>query len=90
MQEGYEAYLLLVIQMKGVDRFEPNWETHREFGETLQEAEKAGVHILAYDCLVEPDRMEIQDSVPVCLTSERASSLLRRCPSGFGTCMSYF
>ena len=40
MQEGYEAYLLLVIQMKGVDRFEPNWETHREFGETLQEAKK--------------------------------------------------
>ena len=35
MQEGYEAYLLLVIQMKGVDRFEPNWETHREFGETI-------------------------------------------------------
>ena len=71
MQEGYEAYLLLVIQMKGVDRFEPNWETHREFGETLQEAEKAGVHILAYDCLVEPDRMEIRDPVPVCLTSNR-------------------
>ena len=71
MQEGYEAYLLLVIQMNGVDRFEPNWETHREFGETLQEAEKAGVHILAYDCLVEPDRMEIRDPVPVCLTSDR-------------------
>ena len=71
MQEGYEAYLLLVIQMKGVDRFEPNWETHREFGETLQEAKKAGVHILAYDCLVEPDRMEIRDPVPVCLTSDR-------------------
>ena len=71
MQEGYEAYLLLVIQMKGVDRFEPNWETHREFGEALQEAKKAGVHILAYDCLVEPDRMEIQDPVPVCLTSDR-------------------
>ena len=63
MQEGYEAYLLLVIQMKGVDRFEPNWGTHREFGETLQEAERAGVHILAYDCLVEPDRMEIHDPV---------------------------
>ena len=68
--DGYEAYLLLVIQMKGVDRFEPNWETHREFGETLQEAKKAGVHILAYDCLVEPDRMEIQDPVPVCLASD--------------------
>ena len=32
--------------------------------------EKAGVHILAYDCLVEPDRMEIQDPVPVCLASD--------------------
>ena len=51
MREGYEAYLLLVIQMKGITRFEPNWDTHREFGETLQKAKKAGVHILAYDCL---------------------------------------
>ena len=66
-KDGYEAYLLLVIQMKGVDRFEPNWNTHREFGETLRKARKAGVHILAYDCLVEPDRMEIADLVPVCL-----------------------
>ena len=71
MQEGYEAYLLLVIQMKGITRFEPNWDTHREFGETLQKAKKAGVHILAYDCLVEPDGMEIQNPVPVCLEETR-------------------
>ena len=57
MQEGYEAYLLLVIQMKGVDRFEPNWETHREFGETLQEAKKAVVQNLTFDCLVDFDRI---------------------------------
>ena len=25
---------------------------------------------MAYDCLVEPDRMEIQDPVPVCLASD--------------------
>ena len=67
MEDGYEAYLLLVIQMKGISRFEPNWNTHREFGETLLKAEKAGVHILAYDCLVGPDHMEIQDPVPVYL-----------------------
>ena len=71
MREGYEAYLLLVIQMKGITRFEPNWDTHREFGETLQKAKKAGVHILAYDCLVEPDWMEIQNPVPVCLEETR-------------------
>ena len=67
MEDGYEAYLLLVIQMKGISRFEPNWNIHREFGETLLKAEKAGVHILAYDCLVGPDHMEIQDPVPVYL-----------------------
>lgn len=67
MQEGYEAYLLLVIQMKGIVRFEPNWNTHREFGETLQKAKMAGVHILAYDCLVEPDGMKIENPVPICL-----------------------
>ena len=46
-------------------------DTHREFGETLQKAKKAGVHILAYDCLVEPDGMEIQNPVPVCLEETR-------------------
>lgn len=65
MQDGYEAYLLFVIQLKRVQRFEPNWETHREFGETLQKAAKAGVHILAYDCLVTEDTITIQDPVPV-------------------------
>lgn len=65
MEDGYEAYLLFVIQMKGILRFEPNWNTHREFGETLQKAQAAGVKILARDCLIEKDRIEIQDSVPV-------------------------
>lgn len=66
-QDGYEAYLLFVIQMKGVRLFEPNWDTHREFGEALQKAQAAGVRILAYDCLIEKDRIEIQDPVPVSL-----------------------
>ena len=63
--DGYEAYLLLVIQMKGVRYFEPNWETHPEFGETLKAAADAGVHILAYDCAVTEDSMKICDPIPV-------------------------
>jgi sugar fermentation stimulation protein A len=66
-QDGYKAYLLFVIQMKGIERFEPNWETHREFGETLVRAANAGVHILARDCAVTEDSIELQDVVPVCL-----------------------
>ena len=65
MQEGYEAYLLLVIQMKDVRYFEPNRETHPKFGETLKEAADAGVHILAYDCAITEDSMKICDPVPV-------------------------
>lgn len=66
-KEGYEAYLLFVIQMKGITRFEPNWETHREFGEALLKAQKAGVRILARDCMVSRDSIEIQEEVPVFL-----------------------
>lgn len=65
MEDGYEAYLLFVIQMKGIVKFEPNWNTHRDFGETLRKAEQAGVKLLAYDCLIEKDRIEIKDPVPI-------------------------
>ena len=65
MKDGYEAYLLLVIQMKDVRYFEPNWETHPEFGEALRKAADAGVHILAYDCTITEDSMEICSPVPV-------------------------
>lgn len=65
--EGYEAYLFLVIQMKDVRHFEPNWETHSEFGETLQRASGEGVHILAYDCTVTKNSLEIRREVPVVL-----------------------
>ena len=41
-EDGYEAYLLFVIQMKGIREFEPNWSTHPQFGEVLQKARNAG------------------------------------------------
>lgn len=65
LRDGYEAYLLFVIQMKDVKVFRPNWNTHREFGKVLREAEEAGVKILAYDCLVGESFMEIKDPVAV-------------------------
>ncbi len=67
MKEGYEPVILFVIQMKGIRRFMPNDETHKAFGDTLREAREKGVRILAYDCLVTEDSMEIRDPVPVVL-----------------------
>lgn len=62
---GYEAYLLIVIQMKPMKEFRPNDETHKAFGDALRHAAKTGVKILAYDCLVTPDSMVIDAPVPV-------------------------
>ena len=66
-KDGFETFLLLVIQMKGIRRFMPNDETHKAFGDTLREAREKGVRILAYDCLVTEDSMEIRDPVSVVL-----------------------
>lgn len=62
---GYEAYLFFVIQMKGVHVLEPNDRTHPAFGEILREAAKAGVQVLAYDCLVKPDELVIDRQIEV-------------------------
>lgn len=66
-EEGYETYVFFVIQMKGVRYFTPNRETHPEFAQALEAAAAAGVKILAYDCRVEPARLEAADPVPVVL-----------------------
>ena len=65
MQDGYEAYLLFVIQMKDVRKFQPNWNTHHRFGDALKAAREAGVRILAVDCMIGEDFMRIQDPVEV-------------------------
>lgn len=65
VEEGYKAYILFIIQMKGADFFAPNTETHPAFAEALEKARKAGVEILAYDCVVTEDSMEIGKPVRV-------------------------
>lgn len=67
LKEGYECYIFFVVQMSDVRYFTPNMDTQPEFGEALQEAAKAGVHVVAYDCLVEEDTIQIQKEVPVIL-----------------------
>jgi sugar fermentation stimulation protein A len=56
---GYHAILAFVIQMDGVDEVRANVDTHAEFGETLDDARKAGVEVLFLTCHVEPDSLII-------------------------------
>lgn len=65
INEGLDACLLFVIQMKGVRELRPHDQTHPQFGEALRRASLAGVRILAYDCLVRPDSLTLDQSVPV-------------------------
>lgn len=70
LEDGYEAYLLFVIQMKGIQRFEPNWKTHPQLGEALIQAREAGVKLLAYDCLVTEDSIVVENPVPILLEEQ--------------------
>ena len=63
--DGYEAQVVFVIQMRGIDYFTPNSQMHPAFGEALLAAKAAGVAVFALDCEVTPDSLEIRDPVPV-------------------------
>ena len=65
--EGYGGYVLFVIQMADVKHLHPNDATDPNFGAALREAAAAGVQVLAVDCRVTVDSMEIGKSVPVVL-----------------------
>lgn len=66
-QNGYEGYLFFVVQMRGVKYFTPNDRTQPDFGKALKEARAAGVKLLAYDCIVHSEQINISDFVEICL-----------------------
>ncbi len=66
-EEGYEAFVLFVIQMKGVIGFSPNYETDLNFAQALKDSQNKGVKIIAYDCNVNEDEMNIDSPVNVIL-----------------------
>lgn len=65
ISDGYEAYVVFVIQMKGIDYFTPNYITHPEFGDALKLAYGKGVKILAFDCIVTDDSIALDKEIKV-------------------------
>ena len=68
VENGFDAYILFIIQMNQVKYLIPNYETHREFGEALHLAKQKGVKILAYDCIVKEN--EITAHAPIKIFTE--------------------
>lgn len=65
IDDGYEAYIFFIIQMKGISYFIPNYITHKDFGDALGLAQKKGVNIVAIDCQVTEDSIVASDFVEV-------------------------
>ena len=64
---GFGAYVLFVIQMEDVAYLHPNDVTDPAFSKALRQAPLDGVRVLAMDCRVTPDSMEINKPVEVIL-----------------------
>ena len=58
--DGFGGYVLFVIQMADVKYLHPNDATDPAFGDALREAAANGVTVLAMDCAVTPNTMEIR------------------------------
>ena len=67
VEEGHRASAVFVIQMEDVVDFAPNDVTHPAFGAALRQAAAAGVQVVAVNCRVTPDSLEIIGRVPVVL-----------------------
>lgn len=59
-KEGFGAFVLFVIQMPDVKYLHPNDATDPAFGAALREAAANGVTVLAMDCAVTEDTMQLR------------------------------
>lgn len=65
IDEGYEAYVFFIVQMKDVKYFTSNVKTHKEFAEALIKARQKGVNIIALDCDVKEDSITAMNFVEI-------------------------
>lgn len=62
-EEGFEATVLFVVQMKGCHSFCPNQAMDAKFSAAVKKAMEAGVSILVYGCDVTERSMEISSPI---------------------------
>lgn len=65
--EGYEGYIIFLMQFKGTKYFTPNIKTDPEFAKALSFCSENNVKILAYDSVVKKDEIYISEEIKVVL-----------------------
>ena len=62
-KDGYEAYIIFIIQADYGKKFIPNKKTHKEFADILNEAKSKGVNVLCYNCSVKENELKIKTQI---------------------------
>ncbi|MBQ6820735.1 MAG: DNA/RNA nuclease SfsA [Clostridium sp.] len=66
-KQGYGAGIIFLIQLEGIKTFSPNDERDAEFGKALRLAKENNVDIMAYDCIVTENSIEINRKIDIIL-----------------------
>lgn len=66
-KNGYDAYIVFVVQMDNVTHFTPNYETHKEFGQMLKSAKANNVKLLAITSTITADSIVLKNEIPIIL-----------------------
>ena len=64
-KNGFEAYILFIIQMNEIHLFTPNAKHDPVFSETLKKAQTNGVKIIAVDCIVTENEVTADKEVKI-------------------------
>ena len=62
-KDGYDAFVVFIIQTEKAKHFTPNAETHKEFAVALKNALKNGVKVLCLTCNVTADEMCVKEQI---------------------------
>lgn len=65
LDDGYEAYAVFIVQMKGPREFRVNDSTDPVFAGELRRAAEAGVKIIAVDCVVTEDTITAESEIRI-------------------------
>ncbi len=65
IKNGYENFLVFIIQMEETKSFRPHWETDPVFADKLKDAESEGVKIMAFDTKISEEGIILNKTIPV-------------------------
>ena len=67
IKEGFESYLLFLVQIQGVDKFKIAQDIDKEYYKNYLLAKKAGVKFLAYRCKIDHKEIKIEKKIKIIL-----------------------